>query len=226
MGDALVLTGVGAAPADVSDRLARLRAAVGLVGLFASTLALTLTAMAIAAELVPGWSSTVVASGSMAPALRPGDIVLNRHIDAHDVGLGSIIVFVDDTGTSVVHRVVDTNRDGSLTTRGDANRSDDSAPVLDGALTGVGFAVVPWVGLPRVWIERGELLPLGALLLGVFGALLSSRWAWSADEQDPWQRRRSAPGRTWVGRPAPDVRPALVPASTRTAILERARSCR
>ncbi|MHB1017709.1 MAG: signal peptidase I [Coriobacteriia bacterium] len=90
-----------------------------------------------------GWSHGVlyVEGGSMQPSLYPGDLIVYRRI-GHEPVRGDLVVFRHD-GALVVHRVVRVGRDGSLTMRGDANRSADTAPVDADDVRGTVLAIVP-----------------------------------------------------------------------------------
>jgi signal peptidase len=90
-----------------------------------------------------GWSHGVlyVEGGSMQPSLYPGDLIVYRRI-GHKPVRGDLVVFRHD-GALVVHRVVRVGRDGSLTMRGDANRSTDTSPVDADDVRGTVLAIVP-----------------------------------------------------------------------------------
>jgi signal peptidase len=109
--------------------------------------------------LVIGWSGTVVASGSMAPSLRTGDVVVVAPVDAARVGTGDVVL-VDDPahrGRLLTHRVVRRTPDGSLVLKGDANALADSTPVAPAAVRGVARVAVPRLGLPVLWLRTGDL---------------------------------------------------------------------
>jgi signal peptidase len=121
----------------------------------------------IAAGLAPlavGWPATVVMSGSMMPAITPGDVVVAKPVQASELRPGQVILFVDPAAkqTTLVHRVVSRNTNGSLVTKGDANEVADSTPVPTSAIQGRMLARVPFVGLPRYWLAHRQWLPLGA----------------------------------------------------------------
>ena len=105
------------------------------------------------AMLLVGLRPVVVTSGSMSPALRPGDVVLVAdHVD--EVALGSIVTFDVGQG-SVTHRVVELT-DAGYRTKGDSNPAVDASTVSSAEVTGVGRLVVPFVGLPAMWLRVGN----------------------------------------------------------------------
>lgn len=122
--------------------------------------------------LVIGWSATVVASGSMGPVLRPGDVLVVAPVDAARVRPGEVVL-VDDpahAGRLLTHRMVERTADGSLRLKGDANLVADSTPVRPTAVRGIARVVVPRVGLPVLWLRTGDLrwvVWLGVTVLAV-----------------------------------------------------------
>lgn len=109
-----------------------------------------------------GWHVTVVMSGSMEPALRPGDVVASRPISGSSVRPGQVVL-VDDPdheGRLRLHRLAKVNDHGQLVLRGDANRADDSTPVSRNAVHAVGSLRVPFIGAPAYWLRTHQLAPL------------------------------------------------------------------
>jgi signal peptidase I len=196
------------------------RVVVGLTGLFASVTLLALMAIALAPGFLPGWGSTVVASASMTPALRPGDVVAFRQIEASTVGTGTIIVFDDpDRPGSVVHRVVDVAPDG-LVTHGDASPVRDSRVVTAADVKGAAFLVVPWAGLPRLWWDEGRWY-LTALTMGVALACALSARRILMPFEPPWESRPAAA--RWLHEMLPAVDIRLIPNGAHRRILARSR---
>ena len=123
--------------------------------------------------LAVGWSPSVVLTGSMLPSIQPGDIVVAAPLkDGDQAAPGHVLRFVDPSRPSryLLHRVVRVNDDGTYVTRGDANRSEDSAPVPPGNVTGIARLRVPLVGLPVVWLHERDYLPLGLAVAALFAA--------------------------------------------------------
>jgi signal peptidase I len=111
--------------------------------------------VAAVVPLLWGWRATVVTSGSMAPAIDTGDIVVTSPHDGVGLGAGAVVVFSDGNGGQVAHRIVAVNADGTYVTRGDANDMDDSSPLRPDQVVGVARALIPFVGLPLVWVDKG-----------------------------------------------------------------------
>jgi signal peptidase I len=137
----------------------------------------------LAVTLVPllfGWRPYVVESGSMAPRIKVGDVILAAPEHDPKKLLGRVTVFHDPDlahqGEVKSHRVVQINADGSLTTKGDANQSVDSVHLQVSGVIGLGRLLVRWVGLPLIWAQKGEWIKLALLATSIFiGALLVMR---------------------------------------------------
>lgn len=107
---------------------------------------------------VRGWQVVAVVSGSMEPALSPGDVLGYETYDGQKLVPGAVIVFDDPArpGTLMTHRVVEILDDGRVRTRGDANADPDSTPVPVDAIVGIGRMVVPGAALPVYWWQAGD----------------------------------------------------------------------
>jgi signal peptidase I len=130
-----------------------------------SRLVLTIVAGLLVAGLAPytiGWQPSVITSGSMMPAIAPGDVVVAAPVSPTDIKPHDVVIFTDPTTPqqTVAHRVVSANPDGSFTTRGDANRSADSTPVAETAIQGRVLLRVPYIGLPKYWLAAEQWPPL------------------------------------------------------------------
>ncbi len=96
----------------------------------------------------------VVHTGSMEPAIVPGDVVIDARTGT--VRPGDVITFRDaNTATDVVtHRVVSIAADGTITTKGDANRTADPVTVRPDLVRGTVVAQVPRVGYLLVYLQH------------------------------------------------------------------------
>jgi signal peptidase I len=126
--------------------------------------------------IVTGLTGSVVLTGSMAPLIQVGDVVLAQPL-ARDapVPLGRVVTFaaVSNAGSSdlVLHRIVSIGPHGEIITKGDANAQPDSTPLARDHLVGLARILVPWVGLPVLWVHGGSVLPLVVWLLLTAAAL-------------------------------------------------------
>ncbi len=120
---------------------------------------------------IGGWSPVVVTSGSMEPALSVGDVILIDTGSDSTAVQRSVIVFERPDGEVVAHRVFSVEPNGFVT-KGDANEAPDTDRVLPDQVLGVGRLVVPAIGLPAVWSDRGNYVALGAWMVVSLAALV------------------------------------------------------
>ncbi|WP_267421724.1 MULTISPECIES: LamG-like jellyroll fold domain-containing protein [unclassified Curtobacterium] len=124
-----------------------------------------------------GWHVTTVVSGSMAPAIRTGDVVAAMPTGPDAVTPGRVLLVEDPDHDDRLrlHRLRRVEPDGSLRLRGDANPAVDRTAVAPDAVLGIGVLRFPGVGLPRVWIADGAWSNLIAVGLTAAGLLLLAR---------------------------------------------------
>lgn len=146
------------------------------------TLRVALTAMVAATlglmawSLIPlalGWHGRVVLSGSMQPAIDPGDVVVVVPVDPSTLRPGQAVAFRDPARPERVdiHRVVGRRGDGAFITKGDANAQTDSTPVPASDVLGLPRLRVPWVGLPQYWWQQREYAKIGVAVLVLTAAI-------------------------------------------------------
>lgn len=176
------------------DSVARL--AVALAKICVAVMAAVAAAAAIVAALaggrhgaVAGYPVMTVLSGSMAPAIRTGDLIVDRPLSAgtaRHLHAGQIVSFRAGTGSQIVitHRITGvTQVDGRVAyqTKGDANNGPDGG--LRPAATAVG---VVWLVIPR----GGYLLAALHRPL-VLGLLLAAPLLWFTAAA-LWRRARNS----------------------------------
>ena len=117
-----------------------------------------------------GWRPYVVESGSMQPRINVGDVILSSPEHNAAKLLGHVTVFNDPAhpGTVKSHRVVAINPDGTMVTKGDANPTNDSVPVPMYDVKGIGRLLVRWIGLPLIWLQRGQWLYLALVIASIW----------------------------------------------------------
>ena len=117
-----------------------------------STAVLAFLGLAVGPHVLDYRTMTML-TGSMAPSIQPGDVVVSTPLDVENVTEGMVITYhipIDDHRV-VTHRVVDVQRsaDGTVTvrTQGDANDAPDPwTAVLTGDTAYQVQAVVPEIG--------------------------------------------------------------------------------
>jgi signal peptidase len=168
------------------------RAAVAVAQFFAQFLARaalgTLSAMIFwsVAPNLAGWSSEVIVSGSMMPRVAPGDVVVTAPVDPATLVPGQVILVANPArpGTLLMHRMIAWNPDGTIKTRGDANRDADSTPVPRSMVRGLPRLRIPSIGLPMLWIRHGEYRMVVIAALGLLTAIAVSTSRTNDDESE------------------------------------------
>lgn len=143
--------------------------------------------VAVVATRFFDYSVLTVSSGSMAPALRNGDLIIVRPAAIGDIKTRDIVLFesggdriptvhrvigVNDVETRITDRTtgaIDVSHDYRLVTKGDANPEADSREVTADRLRGAVWFTVPHVGaLGNAGI---------AAVLGIVFGVAATGWA-------------------------------------------------
>jgi signal peptidase I len=161
----------------------RIRLTLGVLGrawlwFVAACLFITIIPMAF------GWRPYVILTGSMAPGIEAGDVVLSSPDPDPNLILGRVVVFEDpgEPGNVLTHRVIAYNGDGTVTTRGDANPTPDSLSVAFEDIDGLGRLLVQFVGLPVVWARTGNWAMLLLHIAILVGAMIAAARDWEPDD--------------------------------------------
>jgi signal peptidase len=99
-----------------------------------------------------------IGSGSMAPAINTGDVVIidKDYGEISQIELGTVLAFRRD-GRIITHRLVGSQPDAGglkLQTKGDSNDKDDAWTVRDSDVIGIIKGRIPIIGWPTVWLDR------------------------------------------------------------------------
>ncbi|MDR3277453.1 MAG: signal peptidase I, partial [Oscillospiraceae bacterium] len=114
-----------------------------------------------------GYKPMAILSGSMEPAYNVGGLVfIDTNAAPDDVAVGDVITFTIGEDTVVTHRVLAMGG-GEFTTKGDANDSNDLAPVPYGAMIGRAWLHIPQAGYALMNLKTAKGFAAGALLLAV-----------------------------------------------------------
>jgi signal peptidase len=125
-----------------------------------------------------GWQLQHVESGSMSPTYPVGSLLVTAQVDPADIGIGMPIVFEDprEPGRLVTHRVVAVAPGAALgfITRGDANATNDPAPVPARLVRGRVLWHVTLLGTVLDWLQWPRSFVL--LVLVPAGLLVVAEW--------------------------------------------------
>ena len=155
------------------------------------TALLAVTGLAIGPRVL-GYQTLTMLTGSMAPGIDPGDVVVTTPIDVTDVTEGMVITYHQPIGDHalVTHRVVSVDKtlDGAVTiqTKGDANEANDPwTATLAGDTAYQVQAVIPELGHLIQALRTpvvAQVLTYGAPTLLV-GWILLTIWRPTRDEE-------------------------------------------
>ncbi|MDI3193570.1 signal peptidase I [Pseudarthrobacter sp. AL07] len=181
--------GWGAGASTGAPKASRFKAAARKTG---SALTTAMLVIALAAFLflavgprVFGYHTSTMLTGSMAPLINPGDVVVTAPVPASDIKVGDVITYlipVEDHRVET-HRVTEvlTNADGTtaVRTKGDANNGVDPwTATLQGATVDRHVLTVPFAGQAIRALRQPVILNTlmyGAPAVLVVG-LLASIW--------------------------------------------------
>ncbi|CAN5208559.1 hypothetical protein BH11ACT4_BH11ACT4_01680 [soil metagenome] len=127
--------------------------------------------------MIFGMAATVVHGVSMRPLIVAGDVVLSLPYDqGSPVPLGRVVLFEAQAGSGrsglVIHRIVAIQPGGMLVTKGDGDADADITPLARADIIAEGKVLIPWIGLPALWLAENDWLPLGVWVVGTILALL------------------------------------------------------
>ena len=153
-----------------------------------------------------GWRFDVVPTGSMAPAIKPGGMVVTRPAELKDIKVGDTILFrqsLIEKEARICHRVIDVREIDSqlfFQTKGDANKYPDPDMVSSQNFIGKMIFYLPRVGNIAYLSHLHEtpvtlmgkkisvaLLIILAIGLTVIGTELKNMWEWISN---PHVKRR------------------------------------
>lgn len=169
----------------------------------------TTTYLAVAARRSPDRIPTVfgrkvltVLSGSMAPAIRTGDVILIRPLSPGEtIHEGDVITYrvAGAAKTMITHRVVGTvavdGKAAAYVTKGDANPSQDQATVSPLQIVGLYQWRIPFFGYVTNFIRQPLGIVLVVILPGVIliGMELRRLWKLMAEAEAKSKENHSSP---------------------------------
>lgn len=129
---------------------------------------MTVTTIGSNSDILGGYRSLLVQSGSMEPTIMTGDIIV---IQEHNQYNTNDVVTFKDSDRIVTHRIIEEEGSASeraFQTKGDANRSADEARIKHSDILGEVIFTVPKLGY---MVSFGQSLP-GLIVLVIIPATL------------------------------------------------------
>lgn len=119
-------------------------------------IAVLLTLIPLSIPRMLGYEIYNVVSGSMAPKIPVGSLILVKSVDPYSVEEGDVIAFYSNA-TVVCHRVMKNNSfDGKYVTKGDANEEEDLKDVDYTELIGIVEHHFPLLGAVGSYISTSS----------------------------------------------------------------------
>lgn len=110
-----------------------------------------------------------VISGSMEPEYPVGSLIYVKEVEPTEIDVGDVITYVLPSETPSTHRVVRIDQENQLFyTKGDANKTEDGAPVHFKNLIGTPVFKIPYLGYVAYYIQH----PPGMYIAIAIGAVL------------------------------------------------------
>ena len=93
----------------------------------------------------------IVLTGSMAPAINTGDVILTTPVSRHEPKIGDVVAYQAKrfNGQSVAvfsHRIIGGDINSGFIVKGDSNKSPDTQKPKRGDILGVVIFVIPFIG--------------------------------------------------------------------------------
>lgn len=149
-----------------------------------------LLAIALVGIRIIGLQPFVVLSGSMEPNYHVGSLIYVKSVDYRELKAGDPITYMVSQDTVVTHRIVEVVPDNTepntlwYITKGDANATEDGAPVHYRNVIGKAVFSIPYLGYVSYFIQN----PPGLYVALAGGAILLILAFWPESkkkEQDP-----------------------------------------
>ncbi len=167
----------------------------GLAVVLRWSAALVVLGILMVALLALPFQLYAVQTGSMQPAFAPRAVVL---VHTGEYQQGKPISF-QHKGAMITHRFVSVNADGTLVTKGDANKTADPWVVQRREVIGGVVASVPALGY---WLVYLKSIPgLASVILACVG--LSLLWSIAREFDDEPGEAQPRAVRSWHRTPAP-----------------------
>ncbi|MBR0484012.1 MAG: signal peptidase I [Oscillospiraceae bacterium] len=158
------------------------------------TTVVILTALTVSVLYMMKIKPYVVTTGSMEPAIPVHSICfVNENIPLEQISVGEVISFRIGAGQLVTHRVSDIH-EGEYTTKGDANNSEDHAPVTLDNYIGKTAVVIPKAGIIIIFLHTrtGKYIAVSVILLLLILSFIPTKKNLSAQAES--ERKESADG--------------------------------
>ncbi len=143
-----------------------------------------------------GYEEMAVLTGSMEPNYPVGSLIFVKEIDPDQLEVGDVITYRLDSDTVVTHRIVEIDKEAQMvTTKGDANSSNDGSPVSYSEIVGKAHFKIPYLGYVSMNIKtpKGIMAICGVLIAIILLTFLPEIFSPEEEEEQkekPKRRKR------------------------------------
>lgn len=143
-----------------------------------------------------GYEEMAVLTGSMEPNYPVGSLIFVKEIDPDQLEVGDVITYRLDSDTVVTHRIVEIDKEAqTVTTKGDANSSNDGSPVPYSEIVGKAHFKIPYLGYVSMNIKtpKGIMAICGVLIAIILLTFLPEIFSPEEEEEQkekPKRRKR------------------------------------
>ena len=115
---------------------------------------ISIMAAALIVPRILGYTPYTVLSGSMEPQYPIGSVVYVQQADPALIGENDVVMYQLANGVPVTHRVVSVDSaERTLITKGDANPTEDIAPIPLDAVVGKAVMCLPLLGYAALFVQ-------------------------------------------------------------------------
>ncbi len=96
-----------------------------------------------------GYKPMTVLTGSMAPKINPGDMIIDKSVNPESIKVGDVVTYRVNSNMLITHRVIEiVNKEGksAFKMKGDANNVEDNNLVTEEQLIGRYSFRIPYAG--------------------------------------------------------------------------------
>lgn len=143
-----------------------------------------------------GYEEMAVLTGSMEPNYPVGSLIFVKEIEPDQLEVGDVITYRLDSDTVVTHRIVEIDKEAqTVTTKGDANSSNDGSPVSYSEIVGKAHFKIPYLGYVSMNIKtpKGIMAICGVLIAIILLTFLPEIFSPEEEEEQkekPKRRKR------------------------------------
>lgn len=140
-----------------------------------------------------GYEEMAVLTGSMEPNYPVGSLIFVKEINPDQLEVGDVITYRLDSDTVVTHRIVEIDKEAqTVTTKGDANSSNDGSPVPYSEIVGKAHFKIPYLGYVSMNIKtpKGIMAICGVLIAIILLTFLPEIFSPEEEEEQKEKLKR------------------------------------